>query len=233
MAYVYTHTRADTNEVFYVGIGNTPNHKRAYDYGKRNKHWYAIASKTTYTVCIVYDDLTWKEACIKERELISKYGRVDMATGTLCNWTNGGEGSNGAIVREETRLKITKAKTGKKKPPITDKARQNLKNAMIGRTPANFHTLHTIHNEKRVAGLKGSFSEKTIQFRSNRWLANKNPRTTEVLNLENGIFYDNLNEAWKASGLNISRSFFSMMLLGTRKNKTSFITIQKQTLWLQ
>jgi hypothetical protein len=223
MAYVYIHTRLDKNEVFYVGIGDTPNHRRAYQVGKRNKHWHSITSKTGYLVTIVYDDISWEDACTKERQLIEKYGRVDLKTGTLCNWTNGGEGSNGAIVSDDTKAKISLGKTGKKRPPISKESRQKMSLALKGKTPANFSSLHSGNiNKKRIENIKGSFSEKTVLARANRWVGSQNPRTTEVLNVENGIYYSNLQDAWTASGLNISRSFFSMMLLGTRKNYTSY-----------
>jgi hypothetical protein len=223
MAYVYIHTRLDKNEVFYVGIGDTPKHRRAYQVGKRNKHWHNITRKTGYSVTIVYDNISWEEACIKERELVSKYGRIDLNTGTLCNYTNGGEGSNGAIVSADTRTKISLSKTGKKRPPTSEEARRKISLALKGRTPKNFSTLHSGEvNERRIKSLKGSFTDKTVLNRSNRWIGSQNPRTTEVLNMENGIYYPNLQDAWTASGLNISRSLFSMMLLGTRKNYTPF-----------
>lgn len=223
MAYVYIHTRLDKNEVFYVGIGDTPNYRRAYQIGKRNKHWHNITSQTDYEVTIVYDNISWEDACIKERDLIAKYGRLDLKTGTLCNWTNGGDGSNGAIVSNDARTKISLSKLGKKRPPTPEGVKQKISLALKGKTPKNILTLHQGEiNKKRIANLKGSFSEQTVLNRSNKWKGSQNPRTTEVLNIENGIFYSNLKEAWKASGLNISRPFFSMMLLGTRKNYTSY-----------
>jgi hypothetical protein len=229
MAYVYTHTRTDTQEVFYVGISNIKGYERAYTKKKRNKHWNYIINKTSYVVDIVLDNVPWEEACKKERELIALHGRIDLGTGTLCNYTNGGEGSNGAIVTEDTRKKISINKTGKKRPPITDEARKNLSNAMKGKRPKNFYSLHTGEiNEKRKQNLKGSFSKSTLTERSNRWMNSNNPRTTEVINLETGIYYSNLQQAYIASGLSISRSFFSMMLLGTRKNKTSFHSLNNQ-----
>ena len=70
MAYVYKHIRKDRNEVFYIGIGTQDKFKRAFSKIKRNDFWRNIASKTEYEVVIIYDGLTWEEACLKEIELI-------------------------------------------------------------------------------------------------------------------------------------------------------------------
>lgn len=90
MAIVYKHTRLDKNEPFYIGIGKTE--KRAYSKIGRNNRWNKIIKKTNYIIEIIHFDLTWEEACEKEKELIKLYGRKDLGTGTLINMTDGGEG---------------------------------------------------------------------------------------------------------------------------------------------
>lgn len=110
MAVVYTHTRLDTEELFYVGIGKTE--KRAYSKHSRNKHWIHITNKTQYRVAIVETGLSWEEACIKERELIKKYGRK-VEGGLLTNLTEGGDG-NTSPRTQETRKKISDSGKGKR-----------------------------------------------------------------------------------------------------------------------
>jgi hypothetical protein len=114
MAYVYRHIRLDKNEPFYIGIGSDNNYKRAYSRFKRSKFWNNIASKTEYSVDILIDNLTWEEACEKEREFIALYGRVNLNTGTLVNLTNGGEGMNGIVLTEETIMKFSISRMGNK-----------------------------------------------------------------------------------------------------------------------
>jgi DNA-binding XRE family transcriptional regulator len=92
LACVYRHIRKDLNTTFYVGIGNTTD--RARSKIKRNKHWYSIVNKTDYEIEILYDDISWEEAKEKEIELISLYKRKTNG-GTLCNMTDGGDGSIG------------------------------------------------------------------------------------------------------------------------------------------
>lgn len=109
--YVYRHIRLDKNEPFYVGIGSDKYYYRAYqDKPKtRNKYWNRIAAKTDYEVEIIMDGLSWDEALKKEIEFISLYGRVNVNTGILCNLTDGGEGSKGLVISEETREKQKRA----------------------------------------------------------------------------------------------------------------------------
>ena len=105
MAYVYRHIRKDKNEVFYIGIGCSPNYKRAYETHKRNRIWDRTVSLTEFEVEILFDELTWEEACEKEKEFIALYGRVNLGTGTLVNLTDGGDGGFGIVKSEEEKIK--------------------------------------------------------------------------------------------------------------------------------
>lgn len=104
MAYVYRHIRLDTNQPFYIGIGSDDlgKYNRANNKSKRSVFWKNIVSKSKYRVEIVLDDLTWEEACEKEKELINLYGRYNKQLGTLCNLTDGGDGTLGNIQSPET-----------------------------------------------------------------------------------------------------------------------------------
>lgn len=125
MAYVYRHIRLDKKEPFYVGIGlnaKAGTYPRAFYTKERSVYWHNIASKADYKVEIMLDELTWEDACVKEREFISLYGRSDKGLGTLVNQTDGGDGGAGVIVKPETKEKIRnyqlsldkKGKPGKK-----------------------------------------------------------------------------------------------------------------------
>jgi hypothetical protein len=107
---VYRHIRLDKNEPFYIGIAENPN--RPYQKYKRNNYWKNIINMTEYRVDILFDDLTWEEACEKEKEFIQLYGRKNLGTGTLVNMTDGGEGSLNRRHTEESKLKISKAHSG-------------------------------------------------------------------------------------------------------------------------
>jgi hypothetical protein len=161
MAYVYRHIRVDKNEPFYIGIGKEE--KRCYQNVKRNSIWKAIVTKTNYTVEILFDNLTWEDACIKEKEFILLYGRKDLGTGSLCNLTDGGEGVIGSIRSEEYREKLRKVNTGKK---MSKESIEKLKDSLKGRkhseeTKAKMSKtrlgkkLSNLHIESIAKGLKG------------------------------------------------------------------------------
>lgn len=107
---VYRHRRLDTNQIFYIGIGLK---YRPNDIKYRNRYWNHIVSKTKYQVEVLYDNLSWEEACELEIFLIEIYGRKDLKQGNLCNLTNGGDGSYGRVLSKETKFKMSKGRLGK------------------------------------------------------------------------------------------------------------------------
>ena len=94
MAYIYRHIRKDNNNVFYIGIGNDNEYKRASDKKSRNRYWNFIVKKIGFEFEIIEDGLSWVDACEKEKYWIKKYGRKDLNEGNLVNMTDGGEGLN-------------------------------------------------------------------------------------------------------------------------------------------
>jgi len=86
---VYLHRNPKTQEVFYVGIGVET---RAKDFSKRSIFWSNYKNKYGVEVDIIKKGLTSKEAQSIEVELIEKYGRRDLGTGSLVNLSHGGEG---------------------------------------------------------------------------------------------------------------------------------------------
>jgi biotin operon repressor len=113
LAILYRHIRTDKNTPFYIGIGETEN--RAYDKKCRTKIWKNIAKKG-YETEILFDDLTWEQACEKEKEFIALYGRRDLGTGTLVNLTDGGEGTLGYRHTKEAKEKNRLASLGENNP---------------------------------------------------------------------------------------------------------------------
>jgi len=106
---------------FYIGIGLST--KRAYSKKNRNKFWKHIVAKSPYEIEILFDNLSWEEACEKEKEFIKLYGRRDIQTGVLVNLTDGGDGvynlsesakykigcgNRGRVKSQEERLAISR-----------------------------------------------------------------------------------------------------------------------------
>jgi len=122
-SYLYMHTRADKNMVFYIGVGSSPSYKRANETYKRNNIWRKIYNKTQIKVDIVLDNLTHRDANSWEEYLIGLYGRINNKTGFLCNMTDGGDGVKGWVISEQGRINMSNAKKG-----FRHKAESNLKN---------------------------------------------------------------------------------------------------------
>lgn len=159
MAYVYRHIRLDTNVPFYIGISddNDGTFKRAYDLTHRNLSHQTITNISAVRVDIILNDISWEEACEKEKELIKLYGRNDINEGTLVNLTDGGSGMGGLsshvrqlmsfktklnhinhpekyLHSDETKKKISISNTGRK---FSDEHKQKMREAKLGkkRTP--------------------------------------------------------------------------------------------------
>ena len=128
MSVVYRHRTADTNKVFYVGIGKSS--RRAYDFSKsRNQHWTNVYKKHGVVVEIVSDNLSWDLACELEQLLIQEYGRKDLGTGQLVNMTDGGDGQLNPS--KETIEKWVSKKIGTK---ASNSTKEKMRLAHIGKT---------------------------------------------------------------------------------------------------
>lgn len=127
--YVYAYLRSKdsltskSGTPYYIGKGTG---NRAYV-----KH-YAPLPKDKSNITFIKQNLTEQQAHDLEIELIAKYGRKELGTGILHNRTNGGEGSSGAIRSLETRTKIAKAHTGKKRKPVSEETKQRMRIAQQG-----------------------------------------------------------------------------------------------------
>ena len=110
MACLYRHIRKDIEMPFYIGIGL--NTKRAYSKTHRNAHWKSIVDKTDYEVEILFDDIDYEYAKIKEKEFIALYKRKQDG-GILCNLTLGGDGVLGILHTEEAKRKMGEPNKGK------------------------------------------------------------------------------------------------------------------------
>lgn len=126
MYYLYQHIRKDTNEVFYVGIGTLSNKKnkysRAYNKCNRSEFWKKIITKYGYNIEIVLESNDRDFICQKEIEYISKYGRRDLGTGPLVNFTTGGD-ANYNVSKERINLRIENNKEKIPNKELSEKRR--------------------------------------------------------------------------------------------------------------
>lgn len=116
MAYLYKHIRKDTNEVFYIGISNDSDYSRAKNGNQRNNLWNKVASKHGWYYEIIEDNIHWKTACKLEKQLIKEYGKLCDGTGILANLVDGGEINFGYTHSDESKKKMSIAKSKPRKP---------------------------------------------------------------------------------------------------------------------
>ena len=224
MAVVYRHIRLDNGLPFYIGIGKKE--ERAYSKNGRSQYWHKIVKKCGFEVEILFDDISYEMAKIKEIEFIKLYGRANINSGILCNLTDGGQGclgykhsaeslikigeksknrfksveqinkwkekrkeykisqttkdkirktllgvshteerkknqrdaKLGFIISEETKIKISTALKGKKKPPITDEHRKNLSISHFGKKGILSSNKKAVLNIKQNGDIKEYYS---------------------------------------------------------------------------
>lgn len=145
---LYFHINPVKNEIFYVGIGYR---RRAYVKDRRSKFWKAIVGKYGLLIDIIEEDLTMEEAIEREKFYIKKIGRRDLGLGPLVNLTDGGEGSTGVKVSEETRLKSSKSLSGKKR---TDETKKKMSEAQKGRVGYTLGKKWSEESKKRFSELR-------------------------------------------------------------------------------
>lgn len=212
MAIVYRHIRLDKNMPFYIGIGKTI--KRAYTKFNRNNIWNNIVSKTNYDIEILFENLSWDEACEKEKEFIKLYGRIDNGTGILTNQTDGGDGNQN--FSEETRKKISLANTGNQygkgwKP--TDEQRKKMSEGLLGKKNSSKTKFAkgmipwNIGTKGLVKPNKGSFTKENA------------PKAKKVIDITTNKIYNTIREA--AIDLNLNEKSIYPMLAGKYKNKSN------------
>ena len=140
--YLYRHIRLDKNEVFYIGIGTKQKgyYSRAINKHRDNLIWCRIIAKTDYKVEIILESNDYEFIKEKEKEFITLYGRKNLGLGTLANMTDGGEGTTGIIVSEETKIKLKEARKGF---VLSKEAREKISKANKGKKGEWFHTEKT------------------------------------------------------------------------------------------
>lgn len=177
MAYLYRHIRLDKNIPFYIGIGTRKDYRRAYEKSKRNPFWQKVVAKTAYDVEIVLDNLTWEDACEKEKEFIALYGRKDLGTGTLCNLTDGGDLILGLVRTDEHREKLRIVNLGKK---MSVESVQKLKESLKGRT----HSAST--REKMSKARRGLQLSEVHRLNISKGNTGKKRLPDQILNIRKG-----------------------------------------------
>jgi hypothetical protein len=219
MACVYRHIRLDKNEPFYIGIGKLTS--RAYSKKNRNLYWCNIVNHTKYEVEILFENLSWEEACFKEKEFIKIHGRCNLKTGTLCNLTDGGEGTINAIISEDRKKELSLKSKGelnifygknhseKTKKIISEKAKNRkvpdnikLKISESLKGNNNYWYGKKLSKEHKLKLSNKAKQRKYTDIQKNKIRMNS-PKRIELTRIVNGItyVYNSFREAQEMTGI--------------------------------
>jgi hypothetical protein len=160
---------------------------------------------------------TEEEVNAKEVEFIKYYGRKDRGEGTLCNLTDGGDGSFGLITSEETKRKLSKRFKGKNHPNYGKK---------LSETTCLRKSKSMKNSDKNLKGKKlpDWWKDKIRQTKmgaDNPMYGKRSARAKKVIDVVTGIEYDSIMEAAESTPFQFQ--YISAMLNGKKKNKTNLI----------
>lgn len=220
--YVYRHRRNDDHSIFYIGLGNTPNHSRARSKFGRNDHWKNIVNKCGFTYEILKSKLTQSEACELEVFLIELYGRYDLKEGKLVNKTEGGEGVSKYLFTKKDREKMSENSilgNNNRAKKVIDTKTKEIFNSI---KEASFS--YKIPPSTMRGYINGNNSNKTYCVYLEDYLGVVIPPLDSldeklVINLESGVFHTSISEACIC--YNIKITTLSGYLNGRFKNKTN------------
>ena len=114
--YTYAYLRSKTSRTaeagtpYYIGKGHG---NRAYGYHRRTP-----VPKDKSKIIMLKENLSEQEAFAYEKEMIKFYGRKDLGTGILVNWTDGGEGTSNPSQETRRRMMESKADYFKERPEM-------------------------------------------------------------------------------------------------------------------
>lgn len=177
MFFVYVDwTLEQTPRPFYVGKGLLDR----VGYMKRNNRHTNVSNKHGVRREIVIEIKTNDEACFIERQLIALHRTFVYSTdynGIGCNFTKGGDGNHGFKHRDESKAKMSVAKSGK----LTGKRSIEFRKIVSKRTSEAMHrtdvrerhlagTRSLESREKRSKALKGKNRPRSVveKMRKNR-----------------------------------------------------------------
>ena len=164
---------------------------------------------------IVFTNGMYETSNKKEIEFISIYGRKDMGNGTLVNLTNGGDGSVGVFVTNETRLKLSLMFKGENHPNFGKKLS---KKTCMKKSESMKNSDKNLKGKKLPDWWKDKIRQ-TKLGEKNPMFGKKSPRAKKVIDIETGVVYNSIMEA--ANSTKYQFQYISSMLNGNKFNKTN------------
>lgn len=211
---VYRHT--SPRGKVYIGITARPVSRRwhggsAY---RNNAHFYAAIKKYGWEAFqhdILAEGLSYEEACRLEIALIAEYQSTDPEHGY--NRSPGGDKTTlGYTFSQESRARISKALTGKRKGvPHTPEHRERIRTALLGRSA----TQGTRDKLREALGDRFQTATARAKQKENTPKGAEHHKATAVLCKNTGEIFQTIQEAADAHGLH--RSNISAVCRGKQR----------------
>lgn len=131
--YIYTHTRKDTNKIFYIGFskkyGDYFGRANQMSHARRNPLWCNIYNKCKkdIQIDIIFETDCKDIALQEEKRLITLHGKIIDGKGALSNIADGGQATKNAMKVSQYSLEGIFIKTWKGVPEIINKYDVSLK----------------------------------------------------------------------------------------------------------
>ena len=208
---VYKHTA--TNGKVYIGITNNDPKKRwdsGHGYYRQAHFWNAIQKYGWKNIEheIIFSGLTREEAFQFEIKLIKQYDSSNPQKGY--NLSTGGKGgSTGTILSQETRLKMSKSRTGTKHPMYgkhhTDDTKKKISEKFSGENHPQFGTHRSAETKMKLrcanSGENHPLYGKHLPLSTRQKIKENNGKSKPVLCVETGITYMSASEASRQCGI--------------------------------
>ncbi len=154
--------------------------KRSISTIGRNQYWKNITNQCEWVSEIIENNLTWEEACEREKYWIKFYGRKDLNEGTLVNMTDGGDGNVNRICTTEFKEKLRNFHKGKL---LTEQHKEKISNSSKGKKISNEQKIKiskTLSGRKLTDEHKNNISKKM----KGKFVGEQNPKFGKKLSDE-------------------------------------------------
>ena len=235
--YIYYDPRKTPAEPIYVGKGHGDRYKHHITKGAKNKHLANKLKKIDQAkldpvIEFASTNMSPEDASSLEIELIAKFGRANKKEGTLCNFTDGGEGTPGYKHSEKTKQLFSEQRKGKKqtpaqydancnRDPISDETREKMSKANKGHsrhTPEQIEIIKAYNQTREITdSMRTKWSETRLGNTPTK--ANYPPLDELATMIENssrnqvakqlGVTYNSLTKYLQRRGVTLKDARFS------------------------
>lgn len=142
---------------------------------------------------VLEDDLSFEDACTKERYYIAKYQSLTSQNGY--NLEDGGRVNT--AVSEETKRKISRTLTGRKGTPLSAEAKRKIGLANRGRKapPKSIETRQKLSEANRGKVFSAEHCRRISESKKGTHTGTDNHRARKVRCIETGVVFDTIKEA--------------------------------------